>query len=126
MDDLKGKEIDFSPPGSSGEEILAKYPGIIIRTYDAVPNVLADIVNGNVDGALVGNLIANAYIKDVYATQLKVATAPLTPAGLRLVTLHGKEDQLQSAFNSGLERLKRNGKYKELLKKWSLEINNKR
>ncbi len=124
MDDLKGKEIAFSP-GSSGEEILSKYPGIIIRTYDAVPNVLADIVNGNVDGALVGNLIANAYIKDVYATQLKVATPPLTPAGLRLVTLHGKEERLQSAFNSGLNRLKGNGKYQELLKKWSLEINNR-
>jgi polar amino acid transport system substrate-binding protein len=121
MDELKGKEIAFSP-GSSGEDILAKYPGIIIRSYDAIPNVLADIVNGNVDGALIENLIANAYIKDVYAAQLKVATRPLTPAGLRLVTLHGKEERLQSAFNSGLEKLKKNGKYQELLKKWSLDV----
>ena len=120
MNDLKGKEIAYSL-GTSDDDILAKYPGIIVRTYESVPNVLADIVNGNVDGALIDNLIAKAYMQDVYAKQLKIATPPLTQQGLRLITLHGKAERLREAFNAGLNKLKANGKYEELLKKWSLD-----
>lgn len=120
LDDFKGKEVSYSL-GTSDDELLAKHPGIIVRSYGSIPVVLADIVSGNVDGALVDNLIAKAYVHDVYAKQLKIATAPLTKKGLRLVTLHGKAERLQSAFHAGLEKLKKNGKFEELLKKWALD-----
>ena len=120
LDDLKGKEIAYSL-GTSQDDILAKHPGIIVRTYSSIPTALADIVNGNLDGALIDTLIAYPYVRDTYATQLKIATPPLTKAGLRLVTLHGKADHLVEAFNAGLKKLKSNGTFQELLKKWSLD-----
>jgi polar amino acid transport system substrate-binding protein len=119
LDMLSGKEIAVQR-GSPAEAILAKYPGIIMRIYDSIPEALNDILIGIVDGAIADVLAAQAYCQDLYQGQLKIATGPLDDEGLRLVALHQKSSDLIIAFNEGLKELKQKGTYAELARKWGL------
>lgn len=121
LDDLSGKEIAVLT-GSTEDLILEKYPDIIIRYYGSVPSMLDDILTGQIDGALLGVLEANAYTQDLYQGNLKIATPPLNDRGLRLIALHSEAPALIEAFNSALDHLKKTGKYTELARKWGLAI----
>lgn len=119
LDKCAGKEIAILD-GSKDALILEKYPQIIIRNYYTLAEIFRDILSGALDGALVDTLVAQAYCQDLYRGQLKIATAPLTNAGLRLITLHKMNSPLPALFDEGLQELQKSGKYEELLKKWSL------
>ncbi len=119
LKDFNGKEVGILE-GSSLELILEKYSGIIIRTYASIPDMLNDLLLGAVDGALVPTLDAVAYIEDLYQSELKIVGKPLDAAGLRLITLHKNGPELIKAFNATLEKLKKNGKYNQLAKKWNI------
>jgi polar amino acid transport system substrate-binding protein len=119
LNQLDGKEI-AAISGTSGALILEKYPGILIRNYDSIPQALNAIVKGDIDGALVDILTATAYLQDIYHGSLKIATPTLNDSGLRMVSLHNAAPDLIEGFNEGLEKLKSNGTYDKLLKKWSL------
>ena len=56
----------------------------------------------------------------LYYGKIKIATPPLNNAGLRLVTLQGEHKDLIDTFNRGLTKLRQNGVYDKLLKKWEL------
>lgn len=117
LDKLKDKEVAVLR-GSTAVTLVDKYPGVQTKEYDAVPSALNDLLQQNVDAVLVDYLIAQAYIRDLYHGQLKIATAPLNDQGLRLITLYDQAPGLIKDFNRGLKELKENGKYLELLKKW--------
>ena len=119
LNDLNGKEIAVIS-GSTSTLILEGSTGVLIRAYDSIPKALNDVVEGIVDGAMIDILSAVAYCNDLYQGKLKVATQPLNDEGLRLVTKHGAAPDLISGFNEGLAKLKRNGTYDALLKKWNL------
>jgi ABC-type amino acid transport substrate-binding protein len=119
LSQLSGKEIAVLPD-SPGELILEKYPGVIIRHYDSVPQAFNDILKGTIDGAIADILTASSYCQDIYQGQLMIATPTLDDAGLRMMTLHQAAPDLIEGFNEGLEKLKKNGTYAKLLKKWSL------
>jgi len=123
LSQLTGKEIAVVD-GEQDELLLVKFPGVLIRHYDSIPQALSDIVAGVIDGALIELLTASAYIQDLYAEALKIATPPLNDDGLRLITLHNKATPLLNAFNEGLKELKSSGKYAELAQKWGLEAVN--
>lgn len=106
--------------GTDGALILERYPDIIIRSYNLVPEALTAIVGMQVDGALIDSLIAEKFVQDLYSGFLKVATHPLSNAGLRLVALKDHNPELISKFNKALKHLESSGKYTTLLKKWSL------
>jgi polar amino acid transport system substrate-binding protein len=120
---LTGKEIGVVPD-SKGAIVLEKYPAILIRSYDSVPQALNAIVHGALDGALVDALSAAAYCQDLYQNQLKIVTPPLTAEGLRLLTMHGQASDLLLYFNRGLDKLKASKTYDKLLAKWNLGISN--
>ncbi len=119
LNQLDGKEI-AALSGTNGVLILEKYPGILIRNYDSVPQALNAIVKGDIDGALIDILTATAYLQDIYHESLKIATPTLNDSGLRMVALHTISPDLIEGFNEGLDKLKSNGTYDRLLKKWSL------
>lgn len=116
---MSGKEVAVIQ-GTSTALILEKIPGIIIRTYESIPQALNDLAAGSIEGAVIDILSAEAYCNDLYNGQLKIATKPLTNDGLRLITLHDKAPSLIRDFNEGLKELQANGKYAALMKKWSL------
>jgi ABC-type amino acid transport substrate-binding protein len=119
LDKMSGKIIGIQR-SSNGAIILEKYPGIIQRTYDSIQPALIDITTGDIDGAIVDILSAEAFMQDLFQGQLKIASPPLTPEGIRILALRGHTPELIKIFNRGLARLKENGKYAALAKKWKL------
>lgn len=117
MEDMNQKIIGIIS-GSRDIVLLQKSPDIIIRMFDNPAEMLLEVERGGVDGALLPVIPANSYINDGFYQQLMVASPPLDNQGLRLITLKGKQNQLQKAFNSALQKLKRKKTYQKLLKKW--------
>ncbi|MCB1083198.1 MAG: amino acid ABC transporter substrate-binding protein [Simkania sp.] len=116
---LRGKEI--SVESLSQEALLIeKYPGVNVHYYYSIPDAFEEIVTEQIDGILIDYLQATSYIRNLYREQVKIATPPLNDMGLRLVTLNGEEKELLEAFNRGLDKLRDNGTYEKLLKKWEL------
>jgi len=119
LEELSGKEIGIQRT-SNAALILEKYPVVIERSYDSIPQALNDVRNGIIDGAIVNLLAAQAFIGDLYQGQLRIATPPLSDEGLRLIAQHGQSPQLMKTFNRGLKRLQDDGTYASLAKKWGL------
>lgn len=119
---LQGKEIAVIK-GSSHELLLEHSQGVIIRYYDTLPDMLNALIQKNIDGALVSNLPANAYLADLYQHELTIVTPPLTDEGLRLIAKRNQSKKLVKAFNDGLHALQESGEYASLLHQWGLTSN---
>lgn len=119
---MKGKEIGIIQ-GASSVLIAEQNPYLTIRTYESIPDALNDVLAGVIDGALIDGLPAMSYINNLYP-DLKVVTSPLTDAGLRLITLHQESNELINLFNRALKKLKENGRYEDLAKKWNVYVKN--
>lgn len=119
LDKMSGKIIGIQQ-SSNAAIILEKYPGIIQRTYDSIQSAFTDITTGDIDGAIADILSAEAFTQDLFQGQLKIASPPLTPEGIRILALRNHSPELIKIFNRGLARLKENGKYAALAKKWKL------
>lgn len=115
-----GGEIIGIQRDSNGAMVLEKYPLIVQRTYDSNQQALAAATTGDIDGALIDLLSAEAFTRDLFQGKLKVATPPLTQEGVRILTLKNHKPELIQIFNRGLARLKANGTYTALVKKWRL------
>lgn len=119
LEELSGKTVAIQI-GSEGAILLEKNPEILPRAYESIPQALNHLASGEIDGAIVNILAAQAYCKDLYQGILKIATPPLNDQGIRLLTLHENNEHLIKLFNQGLIELNETGKYQELLQKWSL------
>jgi polar amino acid transport system substrate-binding protein len=118
--DKLGGDIIGIQRDSNGAIILEKYPSIIQRTYESIQQALIDTSKGEIDGAIVDILSAEAFTQDLFQGQLKIATPPLTQEGVRILAMKNHKPEMIKLFDRGLARLKLNGKYGELAKKWRL------
>lgn len=98
------------------EQILAKYPGIVIRSYPSIPELLDAVAKGEIEGALLGQIPALNYVSDLYADVLEISGAPLTDAGIHLVGPKGGIN----AFNKHLISLRKKKILEKLQEKWAL------
>lgn len=116
---LKGKVISVE---SINQEalLIEKYPGVNVHYYYLIPDAFEEVVADQIDGILIDYLQATSYIRNLYREKVKIATPPLNDLGLRLIELHGGDKELVKAFNRGLDKLRDNGTYEKLLKKWDL------
>lgn len=105
---------------SSSEGLLQKHPNVLIRSFASIAEMLDAAALGEIDGALLDQIPAVNYVNDLYAGKLKIASAPLNEAGIRLVALKGKHRGLINSFDQGLEALAKKQKLDPLLKKWNL------
>lgn len=121
LNHLQGKEV-FVATQAQKVLLIQRYPGVVVRYYDVIPEALNDLVSDKVDAVLVDVLFAEAFIQNLYLGKLKIVTKPLNQAGLRVVTLRGGDAQVIDQFNAGLEKLRQNGVYKQLLEKWDLVL----
>jgi polar amino acid transport system substrate-binding protein len=124
LDQMSGKIIGIVQ-GSNGAIILEKYPNIVQRTYDSVQDALSDTAQGDIDGTISDILTAEAFTRDQFQQKLKISSAPLTQEGVRIISLRGRSGRLIEIFNRGLMRLKENGSYAALAKKWDLGVEKK-
>lgn len=105
---------------SSSEEILQKYPNVMIRPFPSIAEMLDAVAGGEIDGALMDRIPAVNYVNDLYGGKLKIGSAPLNEAGIRLVALKGKHERLIKSFDQSLNVLVKKQKLDPLLKKWNL------
>ncbi len=100
--------------------VLQKYPEIIVRKYETVPELLKAVVTGSLEGALLDRLVASSFVRDMYAEQLKISTGPLTDVGLRVMGLKGQNEHVIDLFNRTLSQMKKQKKLEALQTKWQL------
>lgn len=92
-----------------------------IVAYDSPIIALEELVDKKVDGVVINQLLIYLYFRGLYRDKVKVATLPLTPLGLRLVTLQDRyDDDLIKKFNAGLTAIQADGTYEKLLNHWDL------
>ncbi|NGX39538.1 MAG: Arginine-binding extracellular protein ArtP [Chlamydiae bacterium] len=116
---LANKEIGIVT-GSNAQLLLQPVPGLIIHNFPSIPIALKKLYLGEVEAAVVGILIAQKYIRNLYRKELKIASLPLDDEGLRLITLKDAHPALMKKFKRGLTKLKKKGVYEKLLIKWGL------
>jgi polar amino acid transport system substrate-binding protein len=112
LDQMKGKMIGII----SGDQSALLLGKCVVREYRSIPALLNGVAVGEIDGALLSQIPAVNFVKDLYANQLKIVGLPLTEAGLHLVALKGKGN----SFNKTLQSMKKNKAVEKLLKKWNL------
>lgn len=121
---LKGQEVGVVR-GSSAALILQKVPGIILKGYGTIAQTLDGLSKMEINAAAIEVLIAQNYVRDIYSDSFKIASAPLSDEGIRLITLHGDAPELVKRFDHGLKRMKKTGAYDKLLEKWGLSPDGK-
>lgn len=120
LDDMKGKIIGIERGGFQVYNI-PEPADILILSYNSASEALENLDRDIIDGVIVDALRAHVWVDGFYKGKLRVATSPMSDAGLRIVTLktdRGKE--FIKKFNESLKTLKENGTYKALIKKWEL------
>lgn len=125
LKDMRGKTIGIStssyPLFNAIREGGAHANNIQLLTYDNINEALDLLENGNLDGIITHTFPAYTLVRGFNKGNLKVATAPITEEGLRLVALKNKESELLiEDFNRALKTLKENGVYAQLIAKWNL------
>lgn len=96
-------------------------PKAVIVPFDSPIAAIEQLKRKEIDGVIMNRLLAYLYVAGVYESKLKVVTLPLTMEGLRLIASNDDiGEELISIFNAGLAKLKEEGAYAELLKKWDL------
>lgn len=120
LDELENQVIGVEL-GASVVFDLEHYPDLIISPYENILFALENLSNGQIDGVIMGLVPASVYTNSFYRGKLKIATAPMTKQGIRLVTLRTPEGTtLVEEFNEGLESLRSETEYQSLLRKWGL------
>jgi polar amino acid transport system substrate-binding protein len=100
--------------------VASRNSALIVHSYSAIPDLLDAIASGEVEAGLLDRIPAVSYVQDLYSAQLKIASEPLTDAGLHLVTLKGGSRRLLSQFDQALSQMQKKKKLEALSKKWHL------
>lgn len=113
------KKIIGIPTNSRLLRKLEEDPFVQIKFYDEILNALADLRDGQIDGAMFPVNPAYTYTETFYKQELKITTAPLTDDGIRLVALKNEGGKnLIEKFNQGLKTLKDEGSFRKMLQNW--------
>lgn len=120
LEDMAGKIIGIERRALQVFNI-PKPRDVVIIPYDTAAIALEYLDEQVVDGVIVNALMAHVNTEGFYAGRLKVATSPFTNKGLRLITRNEPKSLLLiSRFNKGLEKIKTNGRYDQLIQSWGL------
>lgn len=119
LSQMKGNEIGLilNDPALL---ILQKQQDLIPRFYASISDLLNAVVTGEIEGALLNQIPAVNYVRDLYPDKLKIVSQPLTTEGLHLVVLKNQQKVLLKAFDQTIEQMRRKKKLQELQKKWNL------
>ncbi len=106
--------------GNQDWRVMQKYPDVIMRIYESVPEIFDAIINNEVEGIVLDRLTAVGFVRGSYAGKLKICGPSLTDLGLHLVTLKGDSSNAVKMFDQNLQYLIKKKKLQKLLKKWQL------
>lgn len=125
LEDLKGLTVGFRS-GSSAIYNALKEGGataydVVLIPYDSYVKAIDALAKNQVDSVIMEPLTAYAILESFYKGKIKIISKPLTSEGLRLVSLKNEESEaLLELFNESLQKLKENGSFQKMIKKWNL------
>lgn len=101
-------------------EYLVDFPEVEKEFYIEIGPTLEALTNNQYAGALIPQLFARPYIRNLYADTLMITDQPFNDEGLRLITKRDQHTELPSIINAGLKKLHKSGRWQKLLNKWQL------
>lgn len=115
-EDLKGKNLGVTI-GSTGEEAARKIDGAQVKVYNTLSDAFLDLKQGAVD-AVVNDIPTNEYyVAKTADHSVKTAPVALSTEDLAIAVKKGNKDLL-TKLDDGLEKIKKNGEFTEIYKKW--------
>lgn len=114
--DLEGKRIGVSI-GSTGAEIAGKIPNADVRQFNLIIDAFLELQNRGVDVVINDTSVNEFYVANKGRGIAKVVGEDYDAAPLGIAVKKGNTELLDK-INSGLSKIKENGKYREIYKKW--------
>lgn len=117
---LKVKKVGVQNGTTHQKYLTDKHPEITTVPYDSYQNAILDLKNGRVDAVFGDTAVVNEWLKqnDALATVgAKVTDKDYFGTGLG-IAVRQKNTDLQGKFNAALDKIKQDGTYETIYKKW--------
>ncbi|HAS79325.1 MAG TPA: basic amino acid ABC transporter substrate-binding protein [Fusobacteriaceae bacterium] len=116
--DLKGKSIGVQL-GSLQEGIASKIEGTEVKFYNSFTGAVLELNAQKIDAVIVGDIVADNYLKNNKNLK-KISLSAEQQKGTNgiAIALEKGHTELLKSLNDGIEELKSNGKYQELLNRY--------
>lgn len=114
---LNGKKVAVQL-GTIQEMEAKKIKGAIVVPNETPATIIMDLNAGKNDAVILEDIVALQYVKN--NPGIEIFYKENLPAGMAFAFDKGKNPELVKQFNEQLKKLKENGKYDELLKKYGL------
>lgn len=121
LDDLKGKKI-AGQVGTIGADacmsVKEKAPKTEVRTYDNIGEAFMELEKGGVDAVVNDHAVTAYYIKTTGKDKTKMVGELFSADDHYGIAVKKGNAEMLKVINDGLEKIKANGKYDEIYKKW--------
>lgn len=97
-----------------------EFPDVILISYDEMRQAVDDLVKGKLEALLMRVFPAQEYAQGFYRGSVRVNSPVLTDHGIRLIVLDSDHTTFVERFNRGLSQVRSDGRYDQLVRKWSL------
>lgn len=115
--DMNGKKIG-AQLGSTSEKAAKTVQGIKYKAMDKVDQLLLEVKSNRLDGVVVENTVAEAYVKKIGGLQIIKMAELNTEEGGSAIAVQKGDTELQKVVDEVINELKSSGKYDELVEKW--------
>lgn len=117
---LKGKRVGVQNGTTHQKFLTDKHPEITTVGYDSYQNAILDLKNGRVDAVFGDTAVVNEWLKEnaaLTAVGDKVTDKDYFGSGLG-IAMRLQNTELQGKFNAALDKIKQDGTYETIYKKW--------
>lgn len=115
VEDLKAKKVGVQN-ATTGQTVLEKL-GMAPRKYDTVPDALTDLMNGGLDAVVADSPVVLYFIKQNPTSNVQYIKGDF-PKEYYGIALKLGNQALDDKINASMNKLRANGKYNEIYKKW--------
>jgi len=116
FEDLKGKRIAVQA-ATTGAKKAKTIEGAKVTQFDRITDALLEVKKGSADGVINDNPVNQYYLNQETGKGLKIVGDLLSAEDYAIAVPKGNTELLQQ-INDALMKLKENGKFNEIYKKW--------
>lgn len=116
FDDLQGLRVGVTI-GSTGAEVARGIPNANLHEFSTISDAFLDLYNGGVDAVVNDTPVDEYYVENKGKGIAKVVPAQINQEDLGIAVKKGNAELL-GQLNAGLRKIKENGKYDEIYRKW--------
>ncbi|RNM24459.1 arginine ABC transporter substrate-binding protein [Dickeya undicola] len=117
---LNGKRVGVQNGTTHQKYLLDKHKDITVVPYDSYQNAVLDLKNGRLDAVFGDTAVVNEWLKqndNLDSVGAKVTDKDYFGIGLG-IAVRQNNDELVKKFNDALNKIKQDGTYQTIYKKW--------